>query len=116
MGQARARKQEIQELKRHGRLIETPRFDRPVLYRVGDTMWIVDNAEFKSWSDAAMANTDATPVVIQREFARLALIAERSGVRESLCQEWFRTQCNAWADAKLKVPMAKPIVFASSAK
>lgn len=116
MGQARARKKEIEELKRHGKLIETPRFPKPVLYRVGDAMWIVDNAEFKAWTDAAQANLDVTPAVIQREFARLALIAERSGVKESVCQEWFRTQCNAWADAKLEVPMAKPVVFASSAK
>lgn len=116
MGQARARKKEIAELKRHGRLIDTPRFDRPVMYRVGDAMWIVDNAEFKAWCDQVMTDLDATPVAVQREFARLALIAERSGVKENLCQEWFRTQCNAWADAKLKVPMAIPIIFASSTK
>lgn len=116
MGQARIRRAEIAELKKHGRLIDTPRYDRPPIYRVGQDMWITDNAEFSAMTAAVFADMSATPARVQAELARLALIAERSGVNEALCQEWFRTQCNAWADAKLKTPMGKPQVFAQSNK
>jgi hypothetical protein len=114
MGQARARAQEIAELKRHGRLIDTPRFDAPVIYRAGDTMWIVSNAEFGAWVGAAYAIEDH--VAAQREFARLALIAERSGVRERECQQWFDLQLKNYADTATKVVVEPPIVFASNHK
>ena len=114
MGQARARKKEIEELKRHGRLIDTPRFDTPVIFRAGDTMWIVSNSEFGAWVGAAYAIEDHG--VAQREFARLALIAERSGVRERECQQWFDLQLKNYANNATKVSIEPPIVFARSHK
>lgn len=114
MGQARARAKEIAELKRHGRLIDTPRFDTPVIFRAGDTMWITSNAEFGTWVSAAYEI--AEPAAAQREFARLALIAERSGVRERECQQWFDLQLKHYADLHTKVVMEPPIVFASNHK
>jgi hypothetical protein len=114
MGQARLRKAEIEELKRHGRLIDTPRFDTPVIFRAGDTMWIVSNAEFGGWVSAAYELSD--PPAAQREFARLALIAERSGVRERECQQWFDLQLKNYADNATKAPVELPIVFARSDK
>lgn len=114
MGQARARKQEIAELKRHGRLIDTPRFATPVIFRAGDTMWIVSNPEFGAWIEAAFQQQDHSKA--QREFARLALIAERSGVRERECQQWFDMQLKQYADTRTKAHIEPPIVFASSAK
>ena len=114
MGQARARKAEIQELKRHGRLIDTPRFDTPVIFRAGDTMWIVSNGEFGAWVGAAFLIRDHSTA--QREFARLALIAERSGVRERECQQWFDLQLKYYADTATKVAWEPPIVFARSHK
>lgn len=114
MGQARARAQEIAELKRHGRLIDTPRFDTPVIFRAGDTMWIVSNQEFGAWVGAAYAIEDHDAA--QREFARLALIAERSGVKERECQQWFDLQLKNYADAATKVAWEPPIVFARSHK
>ena len=114
MGQARERKQEIAELKRHGKLIDTPRFDQPVIFRAGDTMWITSNAEFGAWVEAAYRI--AEPPAAQREFARLALIAERSGVRERECQQWFDLQLKNYADNATKAPVELPIVFARSDK
>jgi hypothetical protein len=114
MGQAKARAQEIAELKRHGRLIDTPRFETPVIFRAGDTMWIVSNSEFGGWVDAAFLIRDHGTA--QREFARLALIAERSGVRERECQQWFDLQLKHYADSHTKVTMEPPIVFARSHK
>ena len=116
MGQARIRRKEIEELKRHGRLIDTPVYDRPPIYRVGQDMWITDNAEFNAVTSSIFADMDQPPSVVQRRLAAQALSAERSGTPPDVCQEWFKTQCNAWADAKLKTPMAKPIVLASSNK
>ena len=114
MGQARLRKKEIEELKRHGRLIDTPRFDQPVIFRAGDTMWIVSNGDFGKWVSAAYELSD--PPAAQREFARLALIAERSGVRERECQQWFDLQLKNYADNATKAPVELPIVFARSDK
>ena len=112
MGQARARAREIQELKRHGRLIDTPRFDRPVIFRAGDTMWITSNKEFGDWVNAAYNQTDHNAA--QREFARLALIAERSGVRERECQQWFDLQLKNYAATATQPAMEPPIIFAKS--
>ena len=115
MGQAKARAKEIAELKRHGRLIDTPRYTQPVLAQVGDHMWIVMNSEFEQDHASVMSRVAETPQVIQRELARLALTAERSGVRERECEAWFRAQCNAWADAVLKQPV-KGVIFAQNHK
>lgn len=115
MGQARARRKEIAEIKRWGgQLITTPEKTTPVIFRAGDAMWITSDGEFAQWLAAAHAIT--VPSDAQREFARLALIAERSGVRERECQLWFELQLKHYADAKFSTPMQPPIVFASSDK
>lgn len=113
MGEARRRRAEIAEIKRWGgRLIDTVKFDQPPIFRAGDDMWMVANAEFGTWLQAAHELTN--PVDVQTEMARLALIAERSGVRERECQQWFSLQLKLYADARLSRPMPKPIVFAKS--
>ena len=115
MGEARRRKTEIAEIKRWGgRLMATVKFDKPVMFRAGDDVWMIANTEFGAWVQAAHALT--VPSEVQREFARLALIAERSGMKERECQQWFSLQLKQYADAKLATPMAKPIVFAQSHK
>lgn len=115
MGQAKIRAKEIAEIKRWGgRLMDTVKFPTPPMFRAGDDMWMIANSEFGAWVQAAHALT--VPSEVQREFARLALIAERSGMKERECQQWFSLQLKQYADAKLATPMAKPIVFASSAK
>jgi len=115
MGQARLRKKEIEEIKKWGgRLIATPEKTAPVIFRAGDAMWITSDAEFGTWVQAAHALT--VPSDAQREFARLALIAERSGVKERECQLWFELQLKHYADARLSTPMQPPIVFAQSHK
>ena len=113
MGQAKIRAKEIAEIKRWGgKLMETPVFDKPVMFRAGDDMWMISNSEFGGWVTAA--HELSQPSDVQREFARLALIAERSGMKERECQQWFSLQLKKYADAKLAKPMAKPIVFAKS--
>lgn len=115
MGEARLRKKEITEIKRWGgRLITTPVFDKPVMFRAGDDIWMIANTEFGEWLKAAHDMTN--PVDVQAEMARLALIAERSGMPERECQQWFSLQLKIYADAKLTKPMPKPIVFAKSHK
>jgi hypothetical protein len=113
MGQARLRKAEIAEIKRWGgKLIATPEKAKPVMFRAGDEMWITADAEFGAWVTAAHEIT--VPSQAQQEFARLALTAERSGIKERECQQWFMLQLKLYADARLSRPMPKPIVFASS--
>jgi len=93
MGQARARQREIADLKKHGRRMVTPFADTPVLI-VYEQTWIMTNTEFAQ-AVADCRNRELTeaamPGTIQ-EFARLALWAERSGVREDICQNWFHFQ------------------------
>jgi hypothetical protein len=113
MGQARLRAKEIAEIKRWGgRLVDTPEKTTPVMFRAGDEMWISSDSEFGTWVTAAHAIT--VPTDAQREFARLALIAERSGVKERECQLWFELQLRHYADARLSTPMQPPIIFAQS--
>lgn len=113
MGQARARAKEIAEIKRWGgRLMATPEKTAPVMFRAGDAVWMIADSEFGTWVQAAHALTTLPDV--QREFARLALIAERSGVKERECQMWFELQLKQYADRHLATPMAPPIVFAAS--
>jgi len=115
MGQARLRAQEIAEIKRWGgRLMSTPKKSAPVMFRAGDDMWMISDGEFGTWLKAAHDIT--VPTEAQQEFARLALIAERSGLKEHECQQWFMLQLKIYADAKLSKPMPKPIVFAKSNK
>jgi len=112
MGQAKQRAKEIEQLKKWGRLIDTPRPARPVFVRVGDQVWMITNAEFADWVNAAHRLTQ--PDAAQRELARLALIAERSGVSERECQQWFGYQLKVFADTVLNRPMPTPIVFAQN--
>ena len=112
MGQARARKQQIAQLKLN--LMHTPWPARPVLARAGDRMWLTTDTEFSTWIQAAHAIT--VPSEAQREFARLALIAERSGIGEKECQQWFELQLQQYALTKLTQPMPKPIIMAQSHK
>jgi hypothetical protein len=112
MGQARLRKQEIAQLKKWGRLIDTPRLDRPVFVRVGDSVWMITNAEFADWVNAAHKLTQ--PTEAQQELARLALIAERSGVPETQCQQWFAYQLKTYADSVFNRPAPRPVVFAQT--
>ena len=115
MGQARLRAKEIAEIKRWGgKLIATPEKSKPVMFRAGDDVWMIADAEFVVWVRAAHELT--VPSQAQQEFARLALIAERSGRKEKECQQWFMLQLKQYADEKLAKPMPKPIVFAQSHK
>lgn len=115
MGQAKLRAAEIAELKRWGgRLIDTPVPSKPVMFRAGDDVWMISDGEFGTWLKSAHEIT--VPSEAQREFARLALTAERSGMKERECQQWFMLQLKIYADAKLSRPMPKPIVFAKSNK
>jgi len=113
MGQAKLRAKEIAEIKKWGgRLIATPEKSRPVMFRAGDDVWMIADAEFVEWVQAAHAIT--VPTQAQQEFARLALIAERSGIKERECQQWFMLQLKIYAENRLTKPMPKPIVFAQS--
>lgn len=115
MGEARRRKQEIAEIKRWGgRLISTPEKTQPVMFRAGDETWMIADTEFGAWVRAAHEITRLTDV--QPEFARLALIAERSGVKERECQMWFELQLKQYADRHLAKPMPAPVVFAQSSR
>jgi len=114
MGQARQRAKEIEQLKKWGRLIDSPRPPKPVFVRVGDQVWMITLAEFADWVNAAHKITQ--PTEAQRELARLALIAERSGVSERECQQWFGYQLKTYADSVLNKPMSKPIIMAQSHK
>jgi hypothetical protein len=75
---------------------------------------MITNAEFADWVNAA--HTITQPAAAQQEFARLALIAERSGVSERECQQWFGYQLKTYADAVLNRPAPKPIVFAQNTR
>jgi hypothetical protein len=115
MGDARLRKKEIAELKKWGgRLIATPEKSRPVMFRAGDDVWMIADTEFGA--ELAQAHELANPIEVQAAMARLALIAERSGLKEAECQQWFMLQLKIYADNKLSKPMPKPIVFAQSHK
>lgn len=115
MGEARRRKTEIAEIKKWGgRLIDTPDKTKPVMFRAGDDMWMIADAEFGA--ELAQAHELKHPNEVQAAMARLALIAERSGLKEQECQQWFMLQLKLYADAKLTKPMPKPIVFAKSHK
>jgi hypothetical protein len=88
MGQARARAREIVELKRLGvRQLATPWAASPVMLFMQDGMTMIMDREFGQALEAAQA-APWTPEA-QTELARLALWAERSGVKEAVCQAWF---------------------------
>ena len=102
MGEARQRAREIAELKQLGvRRVDTPWPTRPVLtvLRGGfngmdqDT-WMILDTEFQAELDRLTAQPvdkktlEATILAL----ARMALWAERSGVKEAVAQNWFALQ------------------------
>jgi hypothetical protein len=94
MSESRARRKEIAELKRTGvRQVATPWPDTPVMVPM-ESAWLITDTEFA----AALARAHARPVTAEampdtlKELARLALWAERSGVKESICQDWYAHQ------------------------
>lgn len=91
MGQARARRREIEELKRTGRrMVATPWPTSPVMIPMDNT-WLITDAEFGA-ALAAAQDRPVTPEAVVgtlQELARLSLWAERSGVKEAVCQKWF---------------------------
>jgi hypothetical protein len=120
MGEARARAREIAELKRLGvKRVDTPWPDRPVLtvMRGGfngmdQDMWMILDTEFQS----ELTRLTARPVDRKTlettilGLARMALWAERSGVREDMAQNWFALQQRELADrVKLAQLDAKPL-------
>jgi hypothetical protein len=112
MGQARARRREIEELKRLGvKRIATPWSDRPVL-TVFDQMWMVLDADFQRELDRLHAR-DIDPKTLEGTImglARLALWAERSGVREDIAQNWYAYQQRILSDRiKQAQNDAKPV-------
>ena len=95
MGESRRRRREIAELKRTGRRqLDTPWSSSPVLIAMADDTWLITNTEFGQ----ALTQVQARPLTresaadIVKELARLALWAERSGVRDDICQNWFAWQ------------------------
>ena len=129
MGDARRRSQEIANLKRTppGEPI-TPWPTSPVL-AVFDRTWMILNNEFQDAVDAVHARPltrEAAMTTIQ-ELARLALWAERSGVRTDIAQNWFAyQQRHLWDRIQDKLNNTEPpalpsdlptepvVVFASS--
>jgi hypothetical protein len=94
MGEAKRRAREIADLKRTpaGEPV-TPWSTSPVL-TVFDQTWMILNSEFQAAVDRAWARpvtAEAAPGTI-KELARLALWAERSGVKETVAQNWFAYQ------------------------
>jgi hypothetical protein len=100
MGQARARRREIEELKRtHKRMVATPWPDTPVLVPM-ESAWLITDAEFGRALDQLQARP-CTPEAMTgtlRVLARLSLWAERSGVKEQICQNWFAYHQNLWVE------------------
>jgi hypothetical protein len=102
MGQARARAREIAELKRLGvRRVDTPWATRPVLtvmrggYNgISADTWMILDTEFQAELDRLRSRA------LDREtlegtimgLARMALWAERSGVKDDVAQNWYALQ------------------------
>jgi len=125
MGEARRRQKEIQDLKRTppGE-IATPWSTSPVLMVIDQT-WMILNSEFQAAVSAAEARplTRESAVGTVQELARLALWAERSGVRADIAQNWFayqqrclrdRIQISLLTDEPAVLPTAPVRVLASS--
>ena len=102
MGEARRRAREIAELKQLGvRRVDTPWPTRPVLtvMRGGfngmdqDT-WMILDTEFQTELDRLRARPVDKKTLEETilGLARMALWAERSGVKEAVAQNWFALQ------------------------
>ena len=102
MGEAKNRKREIAELKRLGvRRVDTPWADRPVLtvmrggYNgLNQDMWMILDTEFQAELDR-LKSRELDRETLQGTIlglARMALWAERSGVKEEIAQNWYALQ------------------------
>lgn len=121
MGQAKARAREIAELKRLGvRRIDTPWETSPVLtvmaggYNgVGTDTWMILNKNFQQELDRLQARA-LDPETLQGTImglARMALWAERSGVKEVVAQNWYAYQQRVLSDRiKQKQADERPLV------
>ena len=121
MGQARARAREIAELKRLGvRRVDTPWADRPVLtvmrggYNgLNQDMWMILDTEFQAELDR-LKSRELDRETLQGTImglARMALWAERSGVKEEIAQNWYALQQRELHDRiKQKQTDERPVV------
>jgi hypothetical protein len=121
MGQARARAREIAELKRLGvRRVDTPWADRPVLtvmrggYNgLNQDTWMILDTEFQAELDRLRSREldRATLEGTIMGLARMALWAERSGVKEEIAQNWYALQQRELHDRiKQAQTDARPVV------
>ena len=112
MGEARRRAREIADLKRTppGEPV-TPWSKSPVL-TVFDQTWMILNNEFQKAVDAACARpvTPEAAVGTLQELARLALWAERSGVRPDIAQNWFAYQQRCLWDRAQELRPPPPVL------
>ena len=112
MGEARRRAREIADLKRTpAGEPPTPWSKSPVL-AVFDQTWMILNSEFQAAIDAVQARpvTAEAAVGTIKELARLALWAERSGVKEVVAQNWFAYQQRClWDRAQELKPPPSPL-------
>ena len=120
MGEARKRAREIAELKRLGvRRVDTPWPTRPVLTvmrggfnGIDQDVWMILDTEFQQELDRLVAQpvdkkTLETTIL---GLARMALWAERSGVKEAVAQNWFALQQRELSDRiKLAQFDARPL-------
>lgn len=121
MGQARARAREIAELKRLGvRRVDTPWADRPVLtvmrggYNgLNQDTWMILDTEFQAELDR-LKSRELDRETLQGTImglARMALWAERSGVKEEIAQNWYALQQRELHDRiKQKQTDERPVV------
>lgn len=121
MGQARARAREIAELKKLGvRRVDTPWADRPVLtvmrggYNgLNQDTWMILDTEFQAELDRLRSREldRATLEGTIMALARMALWAERSGVKEDIAQNWYALQQRELHDRiKQKQTDERPVV------
>lgn len=108
MGQAKQRAREIAELKQLGvRRVATPWPTRPVLTvmrggfnGISSDTWMILDTEFQAELDRLTARPldRATLQGTILGLARMALWAERSGVRDEIAQNWFALQQRELSD------------------
>ena len=108
MGQAKQRAREIAELKQLGvRRVATPWPTRPVLTvmrggfnGISSDTWMILDTEFQAELDRLTARPldRATLQGTILGLARMALWAERSGVKDEIAQNWFALQQRELSD------------------
>jgi hypothetical protein len=121
MGQAKQRAREIAELKRLGvRRIDTPWADRPVLTvmrggfnGISADTWMILDTDFQAELDR-LKSRELDRATLQGTIlglARMALWAERSGVKEEIAQNWYALQQRELHDRiKQKQTDERPVV------